>query len=185
MWADPTPWGFAALAAICLIFAGVFLDWWAPGNVPLIWVIGFCCGACQLVTAIVLLRNGNVIAGGLFGAFSMMFMWAPGLMILTHTLGWAPALDPLFGTWNIFLGILLWVWGVGLCRVGWFEFLVSPLGGLMMITAGLNHLVGLTGVVPGIFFLFFTFWGFYMCAHGLGHAARISVPIGKVVAPIK
>ncbi|MFB6150330.1 MAG: GPR1/FUN34/YaaH family transporter [Haloarculaceae archaeon] len=184
-WADPGALGFAPLAGINIVFAGVFLHWWgSEAYVPLVAVVGFVGGICQLLTGLIGLQRDDACGGTLMAAFGMLFMWGPGMMLVLHKTGVAGALDPLFGAWNLFLGVLLATWSIALVTKPWFEFLIGPYGGLTLVAAGLHHVVGLDAVVPGVLFLGLFAWGMYMLAHSLGRMSGIAVPLGRPVSEI-
>jgi hypothetical protein len=184
-WADPGALGFAPLAGINLVFAGVFFGWWGgEAFVPHVAVIGFVGGVCQLVAGVVGLKRRDAAGGTMMAAFGTMFMWGPGTMLVMKHVGIAGALDPLFGAWNLFLGFLLGLWSIALVHEPWFEFLVGPYGGLTLASGGLHHLVGLNGILVGSLFVGMFFWGTYMLVHCLGKASGIHFPLGRPASEI-
>ncbi|MEF8882854.1 MAG: hypothetical protein V5A34_10075 [Halapricum sp.] len=178
-WADPSALGLAPLAGINLAFAGDFLGWWGPDAAPLIAVIGFVGGILQLLTGVLFVRRGDAAGGTLMGAFGMLFMWAPGFMLVANEVGLVSGLNPFFGTWSLFLGLLLGMWSIALLRKPWFEFLIGPLGFLALGSAGFHDLGLLPAFVPGIGFLSLLAWGLYMLTHALAATVGLSVPLGR------
>lgn len=178
-WADPAAFGLAPLAGINLAFAGEFLGWWGPDAAPLVATIGFVGGICQLLTGLVSMRRGDAAGGTLMATFGMLFMWGPGAMLLLAELGVAGGLNPFFGAWSLFLGLLLGLWSIALVRKPWFEFLIGPLGFLALSSAGLHDLGVLPSVAPGIGFLALLGWGLYMLVHALAASAGLTVPLGR------
>jgi len=178
-WADPSAFGLAPLAGINLAFAGDFLGWWGPNAAPLIAVIGVVGGICQLLTGLISMRRGDAAGGTLMATFGMLFMWGPGLMLVLHEVGIAAGLHPFFGTWSLFLGVLLGLWSIALLRKPWFEFLIGPLGLLALGSAGLHDLGLLPAIVAGIGFLTLFVWGLYMLTHALAAMVGLSVPLGR------
>ncbi|MFW6436174.1 MAG: hypothetical protein ACOCYZ_00905 [Halococcoides sp.] len=180
-WADPGALGFAPLAGINLVFAGVFFGWWGEATyLPLVAVIGLVGGICQFAVGLIELRRDDPCAGTLMAAFGMMFMWGPGMMLFVEAIvPSVTAVDPLFGAWNLFLGVLLATWSVALLTKPWFEFLIGPYGGATLIAAGLHHVAGLDPFVPGVLFAGLFGWGMYMLVYSLGQQSGIAVPLGR------
>ncbi|MFB6163105.1 MAG: hypothetical protein ABEJ86_06685 [Halococcoides sp.] len=185
-WGDPGALGFAPLAGINLVFMGVFFGWWGEATyLPLVAVVGFVGGICQFAVGLIELRRDDPCAGTLMAAFGMMFMWGPGIMLfLEAILPSVTQVDPLFGAWNLFLGVLLATWSVALITKPWFEFLIGPYGGATLISAGLHHVAGLDPVVPGVFFAGLFGWGLYMLIHSLGRQSGIEIPLGRPMIAI-
>ncbi len=180
VWANPAALGFAALAAICLLLGMVLtgalaVEDFVYGQI----VVGIAGFIAQFATGIILLRMGNTVAGTLFATFGVLFMFAPALskwLYVTYGATWGH-----FGAyWDVFLGVLLWCWSPMLLYAPWFEMLIGPLGGLMLVCVGLAHLTGVHGlaVFAGYLFYFFTFWGLWMLMHSLG------VPWAKIGTPL-
>ncbi len=178
-WADPSALGLAALAGINLAFAGVFLGWWGPNAGPLVAAVGFVGGLCQFATGLISLRQGDGAGGTLMATFGMLFMWGPGLMLVLEATGVADGILPFFGAWSVFLGVILGMWSVALVRKPWFEFLIGPLGGVTLASAGLADLGVLPDLVPGVGFIGLLVWGLYMLFHALAATADLSVPLGR------
>lgn len=178
-WADPSAFGLAPLAGINLAFAGDFLGWWGPDAAPLVATIGFVGGICQLLTGVISLRRGDAPGGTLMATFGMLFMWGPGMMLGLEAIGVAEGLNPFFGAWSLFLGVLLGMWSIALLEKPWFEFLIGPLGFLALASAGLYDLGVLPTIVPGIGFLALLAWGLYMLTHALAAQVGLAVPIGR------
>lgn len=178
-WADPSALGLAALAGINLAFAGEFLGWWGAHAGPLVAAVGFVGGICQLATGLISLRQGDGPSGTLMATFGMLFMWGPGLMLVLEATGVAGGLLPFFGAWTLFLGVILGMWSVALLRKPWFEFLIGPVGGATLASAGIADLGYLPEIVPGIGFIALLVWGLYMLLHALAATAELSVPLGR------
>ncbi|MFW6017552.1 MAG: hypothetical protein ACOCPX_01885 [Halapricum sp.] len=178
-WADPSALGLAPLVGINLAFAGEFLGWWGSGAAPLIAVVGFVGGLLQLLSGVLSLRRGDAAGGTLMGTFGMLFMWGPGFMLVAHEIGLAGGLNPFFGTWSLFLGVLLGMWSLALLEKPWFEFLIGPLGFLALGAAGMHDLGLIPAVLPGIGFLALLGWGLYMLTHALAATSGLSVPLGR------
>ncbi|MGM0398659.1 MAG: hypothetical protein ACQEQY_06650 [Halobacteriota archaeon] len=177
-WGDPSAIGFAALAGINLAFAGSFLGWWGPGHDALVFTIGIVGGIAQVATGLVQLQRGESSGGTLMTTFGLLFMWGPGTMLLLDSMGMVGALNPFFGAWSLFLGALLWTWSVTLVYEPAFEFLIGPVGGTTLVTAGLHDVVGLPAVVPGLLFVGLTLWGMVMLVHSLGALRGLTIPLG-------
>lgn len=178
-WADPAAFGLAPLAGINLAFAGDFLGWWGPDAAVLVAAIGFVGGICQLLTGLLSMRRGDGGGGTLMATFGMLFMWGPALMLTLEAVGVASGIQPFFGAWSVFLGLLLGLWSLALLEKPWFEFLIGPLGFGALTAAGLHDLVGLPAVIAGIGFLALLAWGLYMLAHALAAMSGIPVPLGR------
>ncbi|OKY78181.1 MAG: Succinate-acetate transporter protein [Candidatus Methanohalarchaeum thermophilum] len=183
-WGNPAPWGLAGVVAIVLLF-GLHNDGVLPANeIPLLMGAGIGIGIAQLSTGYIALKRGNTPTGTLFGTFGALFVLAPPLMMFINALGISGGLATL-GYWDIMLGLFLWVWSIPLLRAPWFEFLIGPLGGLMLILSGIGSLYGsaMATQLAAYLFYFFVFWGLYMMAHHLGNAAGFNIPAGRPVIP--
>lgn len=178
-WADPSALGLAPLAGINLAFAGEFLGWWGPNAAVLVATIGFVGGICQLLTGLISIKQGDAAGGTLMATFGMLFMWGPGCMLLLDAIGVADGVMPFFGAWSLFLGVLLGMWSIALLRKPWFEFLIGPVGGVTLASAGLADLTALPDVVPGVGFLALLAWGLYMLLHALAASSGLDVPLGR------
>lgn len=176
--ADPSALGLAPLAGINLAFAGDFLGWWGPNAAVLVATIGFVGGICQVATGLLSLRRGDGAGGTLMATFGLLFMWAPGLMLTLEAVGVIPGVQPFFGAWSLFLGVLLGMWSLALLEKPAFEFLIGPLGFLALSGAGLHDLLGIPAVVPGVGFLALLAWGMYMLTHALAAESGLVVPLG-------
>lgn len=177
-WGDPSAIGFAALAGINLAFAGSFLGWWGAGHEVLVFTVGLVGGIAQVATGLIQLKRNESSGGTLMITFGLLFMWGPGTMLLLDALGMVGSLNPFFGAWSLFLGGLLWAWSVTLVYEPAFEFLIGPVGGTTLLTAGLHDLVGLPSVVPGVLFVGLALWGGVMLVHSLGALRGVTVPLG-------
>jgi len=178
-WGDPGALGFAPLAGINLVFAGDFLGWWGTDVGLLVASIGVVGGICQFAAGLISLRNGDSTGGTLMAAFGMLFMWGPGLMLVADAVGPVGSLNPFFGAWTMFLGVLLGMWSIALVVKPWFEFLIGPTGGLTLVSAGLADLFAFPRAIAGVLFLWLFVWGLYMLAHSLGVNAGVHVPLGR------
>ena len=181
-WGDPGALGFAPLAGINLAFAGDFLGWWGAEAGLLVAAIGLVGGICQFAAGMILLRKNDATGGTLMATFGMLFMWGPGLMLVADALGPVGSLNPFFGAWTLFLGVLLGMWSIALVVKPWFEFLIGPTGGLTLVSAGLADLFSFPKIVAGVLFLWLFVWGLYMLAHSLGSNVGVVVPLGRPAA---
>ncbi|WP_158599219.1 GPR1/FUN34/YaaH family transporter [Methanohalophilus sp. RSK] len=185
-WADPAPLGFAGLASITLMFSLIMLGKIPTSEVPLLVAVGVTGGLAQFTTGIILFKKGNVPAGNLFATFGTLFMIAPGLMVFLHGIGVTDGISTMLGSFNVLLGVFLLIWVIPLLRAPWVEFLIGPIGGVTLITAGLGHLT--TGAlsarlttIGGYLFIVLTLWGLWMMAHHLGKATDFHIPIGSPI----
>jgi succinate-acetate transporter protein len=81
--ATPGPAGLAALAVACFGFGAVFLGLVKPGGLPLLaaWLFGGC--LVQYTTAVMELKDHNILGGNVFMFFSAFFMLGAALSVLS------------------------------------------------------------------------------------------------------
>ena len=84
--ASPGPAGLAALAVACFGFGAVFLGKVALEGLPLLaaWLFRGC--LVQYTTAVMELKDHNILGGNVFLFFSAFFMLAAGLSIVSKFL---------------------------------------------------------------------------------------------------
>lgn len=84
--ATPGPAGLAALAVACFGFAAVFLGLVKPGGLPLLgaWLIGGF--VVQYTTAVMELKDHNILGGNVFMFFSAFFMLGAAISVFSKFL---------------------------------------------------------------------------------------------------
>ena len=81
--ATPGPAGLGALAVACFGFGAVFLGLVKPGGLPILaaWLFGGC--LVQYTTAVIELKDHNVLGGNVFLFFAAFFMLGAALSTLS------------------------------------------------------------------------------------------------------
>ncbi|MDD5169429.1 MAG: hypothetical protein PHN75_11475 [Syntrophales bacterium] len=84
--ATPGPAGLAALAVACFGFGASFLGLVKPGGLPLLaaWLIGGC--LVQYTTAVMELKDHNILGGNVFMFFSAFFMLGAAISVMAKFL---------------------------------------------------------------------------------------------------
>jgi len=93
--ASPGPAGLGALAVACFGFGAVFLGKVGLGGLPLLsaWLIGG--GIVQYTTAVMELKDHNIVGGNVFLFFSAFFMFAASLSVFAKFMLITFSLKPL------------------------------------------------------------------------------------------
>ena len=84
--ATPGPAGLGALAVACFGFGAVFLGLVKPGGLPILaaWLFGGC--LVQYTTAVIELKDHNVLGGNVFLFFAAFFMLGAALSTMSKFL---------------------------------------------------------------------------------------------------
>jgi succinate-acetate transporter protein len=126
-WANPTPAGLVALAAICICFFAILdghVDMTKSGTMLVFggWLIGGF--VIQILVGILDLKAGNSTGGNTFMFFSAFFMLATGIGMFVKGMGFGA--DPTIEAYAwMTLMLVLWLWTPAFFRkVGVLSFIV-------------------------------------------------------------
>ena len=180
VWANPAALGFAALVGVLLVLGMALTGALETGAFVYAYIaVGIAGFIAQFATGVIMLRMGNLVGGTLFTAFGSLFLLAPAvnnLLYITYGASWSH-----FGpVWTMFLGVLLWCWTPMLLYAPWFEMLIGPVGGLLLILIGLAEMTHNPALAMACGYVCYAFvpWGLWMIMHSLG------VPWAKIGAPL-